>query len=600
LECPGTPVRRTLKLEPRATRTPEHVSSGPRTPGWFSSPVVGGTPQRLSTPIAGHSPLVSLVMPPSSPSLPGLQGASFLELPVSCPPRQAIEHVPEVPRWPDGGEVSPRYESPLSDSLLKSPSEVQVPQVPQEATPRTPAVEWPPLDVLAQEQAPRTPAPLRCEKPQEPSSAERASSPAASSEAAFTPGGSPQSQGIGIILEFLTAVLDTACRSVDQLHRHRCSADADSEQRAMVRLQLLEALFVDTDLMPHLFELIRGGGAQFEAASLLHGLLQRAPDTQKGFGVLARPFLAHCSLHVETLGTLLCQLAPKPCVNMKAPQAQPNSYTVQEPLGSLRVLMVQILADLCSLAPQRVVLLIKPAVWELLVHWFRVYRCNHIFQAACSVLIVTVVRHGGAKLQAFVFVKLGLLREICDTVLAEGACGDAWHDLHSTTRGGDDAHAEKACIAVRRKRHPGGLGGITPVVTALAAAAAAAATGALKENAAEVSEGHSGANVAERRPLALRALQTAPLAREYEEIGSEYARTRTKQQDIIKPTQPVLEKSSRLNSSCWYMGELLATTDSWPQVLCAVQVRSAVCAPVAALLPIDAQRQPQALHIARV
>merc|ERR1712060_490736 len=111
-----------------------------------------------------------------------------------------------------------------------------------------------------------------------------------------------------------------------------------------------------------------------------------------------------------------------------------NAYTVHEPLGSLRVVAVQILATLCDYAPQRILPLIKSAVWEILVNWFLVYRCNHIFEAACSRLWIAVVHHGNVRLQHLIFVKLRLLNGVCDAVLAEGSCGDCWHELRPVPR----------------------------------------------------------------------------------------------------------------------------------------------------------------------
>merc|ERR1711862_800935 len=78
------------------------------------------------------------------------------------------------------------------------------------------------------------------------------------------------------------------------------------------------------------------------------------------------------------------------------------------------------------------------------------------------------------RLQHLIFVKLRLLSSLCDIILAEGACGDVWHDLKPPGGGSNmtGGRVEKSHVAVERRRHPGGLGGVVPVVSALAVKAA--------------------------------------------------------------------------------------------------------------------------------
>jgi len=61
------------------------------------------------------------------------------------------------------------------------------------------------------------------------------------------------------------------------------------------------------------------------------------------------------------------------------------------------------------------------------------------------------------------------LAGLCEIVLAEGACGDRWDELRplASTNTTVGKRIEKAQVAVSQKRHPGGLGGLTPVVIAL-------------------------------------------------------------------------------------------------------------------------------------
>jgi len=302
----------------------------------------------------------------------------------------------------------------------------------------------------------------------------------------------PEEKGVAVLVEFLTSLLESAARAWEQRYRSKQAQDPDLEVRAELRLQLLQIIFLETALIPHLFQLLLGPVAQFESAALLRALLSHALSAHRCLAAFVEPLLGHFLPHVEVLGKLLLRSAPKVAGRPAAKVLHLNAYSVQEPLGALRVAAVQILASLTDLAPERTVEALKPSVWTILVQWFFEHRCNHIFQSACCRLFVAVINFGSVRLQQLVLIKLKLFTGICDVVLAEGACGDRWHEQRPqapTLAPSAGARIEKSQVGVCRKRHPGGLGGITPVVAALvkvhkaaveeAVAAAAAANVAL-------------------------------------------------------------------------------------------------------------------------
>jgi len=417
---------------------------------------------------------------------------------------------------------------------------------------------------------------------------------------------------VSVLVEFLATILEACGRAAEVLRRPRKQPrtpeeEAEAEQRAEGRLQLLQIVFVDNALIPNLFKLMTHSTAQFESASLLHAVLQhllnprRCPSSE-----LTEPLIIQYLPHIDLLGSLLLRGAqPRAGGPLRRPHEQQrasrrqvrlNAYTVREPLGPLRVAAVQILVAVCELAPERAFLLVKPAVWGLLAQWFLLHRCNHIFQAACGRLWILLVHYGSARLQHLVFVKFRLLNSLCDAVLAEGACGDRWHELRavhdpggctsdagkgvldgdsptSPTQAG--SRREKSLLAVCRDRHPGGLGGIVPVVVALAekakeaAKAEAEATTLTLEAApsfpgdpaeahvfARAAAGH-GLPPAERTPLGERAVpqfvQAAPLK------PLEEASIKKLPPPAPEPTPP----------PC-YMAQLLAAMPLWPTVLGAV------------------------------
>lgn len=248
-------------------------------------------------------------------------------------------------------------------------------------------------------------------------------------------------------------------------------------------------MFLETSLVAHFFGLLHAGTAPCETAVFLYGLLRHAMNPRRCSGAMTEPLFALYLPHVQVLNSLLLQgsLSQGPGtrdagklprrLHQARSEVRLNAYTVKEPLGTLRVVAVQILATLCELAPQRLLPLIKPAVWVILVQWFLTHRCNHIFQAACSRILVALVQHGGSKLQHFVFSRHRLLNGLCDVVLSEGACGDHWHEVRAvrTDRKGSEVgeeRTEKAQVAECRRRHPGGLGSFVPVILALESQAA--------------------------------------------------------------------------------------------------------------------------------
>ncbi|CAK0841620.1 unnamed protein product [Prorocentrum cordatum] len=320
-----------------------------------------------------------------------------------------------------------------------------------------------------------------------------------------------EERGVGVLLEFLSALTECCGSAPEMPRRARRQQRQQAEQpppqpqgqdglgeeeqeaagqRAGARWRLVEMLVVDTALVGHLFRLLRCEASRFESASLLNALLRLAavaPGPGLGGGpsrALVEALLGQYLARVDALGGLLLRGRGSSAVASVAGQQgrrrrrarrelRLNAYTVREPLGALRVVLVQILAALADLSPERALPAIKPGVWGAIVHWFLAYRCNHIFQAVGSRLLIAVINHGSPRLQQHVLVKLCLIGRVCDLVLAEGSCGDRWQEVHAERREGACARADGSQVAVRKGRHPGGLGAMVPVVSALAARAAA-------------------------------------------------------------------------------------------------------------------------------
>lgn len=383
-------------------------------------------------------------------------------------------------------------------------------------------------------------------------------------------------RGSSTLIEFLSLLLESSGRASEQLHKAK-HPDKDAEARAEVRVQILHDIFIETSLIPNLFRLFRCGVAQFEAAALLHGILLHALHPHRRLGSLLEPLLGYYLPQVELLGTLLLRHAPKGsgaspstpsgtrCAARARREIRLNSYTVREPLGALRVSAVQILAVLADLAPERTLTALKPGVWALLVQWFFVYRCNHIFQAACGRLFIAVIQHGNVRLQHLLLVKLKLLANLCETVLAEGACGDRWHELRPQSSApqtrapgasGEEARVEKSQVAISQKRHPGGLGGIKPVLAALEKVQrgfmeSLEAAQSQKIYAAAI-DGGASLLAASRQPLAPR--QVVPQATKGNASAEE-------SQATLKVAAPTPQ----------YVARLLGENTQWPQVIGAVQ-----------------------------
>jgi hypothetical protein len=382
-----------------------------------------------------------------------------------------------------------------------------------------------------------------------------------------TPGGEePEQSGVSVLIEFLTCLLDMAGRAWEQRFRSRGQQDPEAELRGEIRQQVLQVMFVETALIPHLFQLFLSGVAPFESAALLRAILTHASSPQRCLASFVEPLLGQFLPNVELLGTILLRSTPKAAGGLAASgslaarggsrkqrELRLNAYTVKEPLGALRVTAVQIIAALVDLSPERTLIAIKPVVWTLLVQWFFAHRCNHIFHAACSRLLVGVVQHGSLRLQQLVLSKLKLVSGICETVLIEGACGDRWDELRlqsaatgdadaSSLAGSAGARIEKSQVAVSQKRHPGGLGGMTPVIAALVKIE--------KSVADEVAAGSPLLSpAANRQPLAPRALpQLASQMPSMPEDGS----------GVCKQTGPM------------FIAKLLAESPSWPQVVSCV------------------------------
>lgn len=519
---------------PKSPARPRPSQGSPRpcgrwsSPGWAApSPSAIGTPRSSPTAAtspakwAQASPLSTLALPPSSPSpsqapMLGLGDIPLEEMPLSpgtsaaMAGRQQREGALLSPAERRGRSLTPGLPSALSPLPGSAVAGAHLPTVQWRSGSPSPE----PFDSLGGCSG------LLGTR----GAAERARAAVA---AVQEKGGAAGRRGVGVLVEFLGCILETLRRPRQQPPGPG-DPDEGVELRAEVRWQLFHLVFVETAVVSHLFKLLRPGAAQFDSATVLHSLLQYAlstrgrgcqPEAVAGLCVadpVNEQLLGQYFSHMDVLGDLIVggtpgtgggsprgERPPRRQPSRRSRSAErgpsrepwPKSYNVQQPLGALRVVAVQILVALCDLAPERTLPVVKPTVWALLAEWFLVHRCNHIFQAACGRLWIAVVQHGGAQLQHLVLMKHRLLAGLCDAVLSEGACGERWHELRtvrhvptpvapgdakcaadasSRALGRDGQRAEKAQVATCRNRHPGGLGGIVPVLMALEARAAEA------------------------------------------------------------------------------------------------------------------------------
>eukprot|EP00930_Biecheleria_cincta_P042209 TRINITY_DN29030_c0_g1_i2.p1 TRINITY_DN29030_c0_g1~~TRINITY_DN29030_c0_g1_i2.p1 ORF type:complete len:874 (-),score=144.22 TRINITY_DN29030_c0_g1_i2:37-2328(-) len=581
-------------------QSPGTPGQGLSTPNFLATPLAGftpcSTPQRFSAgggyggiSSAAASPFKSLdAPPPSSPSILGADGdsrdsrqvpPSFLDLPIF-----PLEHTRHQQRVAQG-----RSRCSSAEGIADNRATAAVPPVP-------------PVAGFARRRSPSE-AEARASRSSSSSSGGGCLAAPAASTTSDASGGAGASaataqreartpaapqrgeegpRGVDLLLEFLLALLEAVGRIAEACAKARLQQrqDPDTEARVEAQSQLLQELFVDTPLVSHLFKLLRQGAAEFESAALLHALMQHVLHPRRCLAAddLVEPVLARCLANVDCIGQLLVRSSGSPREELRGcggasgsrrtggrraalpVELRLSGNTVQEPLGSLRVVLVQVLAALSDLAPDGFLPLVKPAVWSLLARWFFAHRCNHIFQAACGRLWIAVINHGSPQLQHLVFAKLRLLVGLCETVLAEGACGDRWHEsrlvVASAPRPGRcETHIEKNQVMTCKARHPGGLGSIVPVILALAEQDRAAAASAAAPPAAP-----------RKVPPALPAPQRAPLA-ERSAASPQVAGG--------APTAAMLggTKFSQPAAAAQvpYVAKLLAATSVWPQVLRAVQ-----------------------------
>lgn len=411
--------------------------------------------------IPSQSPLVSLEAVPSSPS-PTMLPPETTELP-DLPPYPFATSFLAQPVGPILQDTAANDHHMKDDSMSpnKSPCPFGKENHFSQTAPATPSRKrW------AVDTPPCTPPPeAPCHSPCD----DTPSFSSTPGRGILTPGpdvgkaAGPPGGGISLLLEFLQRVLENCIRLDSQ--------PGGGGSLAETRRNLLKLIFVDNNLVAHLFRVLRQGTARWDTVSLLHDILQQALVLPRGCIGSAECVLNQCLPHLEALGTLLLRSVPKAGKRRRPREIRLNSYTVNEPLGTLRTTAVHILAAVCDRDPEKALPLVRPSLWFLLVQWFFVYRCNHIFQAACSRLLATAVQKGDTKLQRLILVKFRLLNELCDAVLQEAGSSDPWHELRprkeSKSTPGVERRVEKVRVAIRHPKHPGGLGGMVPVLLAL-------------------------------------------------------------------------------------------------------------------------------------
>lgn len=583
---PGCPVK------PTSSALLAHVPQYLRATSW---PALVATLLDLSATAVAAAAAAAVEPPLSPPSSAAVSPSPSAAPASSAPAPAAAERPPASPQWRPAGPVQ-GLATPDGRRASQLLSAQGIPLTPPSAQPR--------LQLLGGAQAePVLPA-ESAEVPLEsvpPSSAGRmVASPV--TPACGGGGGEGEAggrRGLGCLVEFLIFVLES-CDHTSEVNRRLQRAptlqrppqlpgtnpnqllDDESLNRRQMRWQLFQVLFVETALVPHLFRLLRLGAADFEAAKLLKALLQHEEGA-----LAARQLLPQFLPQLPLLGELLLSHAPPPqgrgaegdgAAVVAAAARGPgrelllSGYRVQEPLGAFRVALVQVLFSLAAAAPEAVLPGLHPEVWALLVQWFLEYRCNHIFQAACSRLWVTLLRHGDVRLQRVVLVRHALLPGLCDAVLAESACGDRWENVRadswapeafSEAEGGSvGPRAEKAQVSTCKRRHPGGLGSILTVLKFLASRVSDSGTSHLQE---------------QQVPL-VQPLPPQPSARPA--LGERFLQPVAVAQAGIKPEQ-VLEKCAaeptKLASPApprpplgEHLADIVAEVNVWPQVLGAI------------------------------
>jgi hypothetical protein len=413
-------------------------------------------------------------------------------------------------------------------------------------------------------------------------------------------------KGVALLVEFLTCILENTKRASEALQRGRPKRDEDptvwaearleAEGRAEIHLQLLTLLFLETPLISHLFRMLQGrlvepshpllqraALAQFEGAALLELLLEEAANPKRGLHRQASQLFVLCLPHVEVLCTVLLQGA-----HGASASVSDGGRNAGKPIGALRVSVVHILAWLCDLAPElnstdRVLALVSPEVWDALVCWFLQHRCNHIFQAACSRLLIKVAEQGSWQLQHLVFSQCGFVQGICDIVLARG---QILHEIKTRPTGLQGGVGKENAVARRRRSHPGGLGSIVPVVAALVATAAEIAVEG--EPAWEAVPDETPRHVERsRQPLGERPGAPTWQQQHHDSSQSELAickldvQPKATEREIMAPVaDPGCEygydtaEMASSPSPASYLHWLLASTPSWTEVLVALGMQN--------------------------
>lgn len=509
-----------------------------------------GSPWRPSLPPGPQSlmstPTVCVTSPSELSSAPPSPGAPPVRTPRAHTPRASISArlpSPALPRRPGSRP------SPAAQRLPGTPRKV----------PRTP--EKPPSGARKAVRTPRSSPPGL---PALPCSPAGGASPAGAGEP-----GEDKHEAAAILLEFLACLVETAARTRDSVLAagafKRQTVDPELSCRATMQHQLLYMVFIETPLASHLFGLMRSGVAQFDIASLLFSLLQQALHPSEWFN-WGRDRLHDLYVpHLDAIGKLLLGSGSRGTSRRSRTTQTPRDQTqgcrraTSERLGALRVLAVQFLAAMCQTKPDKTLALVSPEIWTLLVRWFVTHRCNHIFQGACSQLLVAVVRHGSPDLQHTVFVRSQLLAGICELVLVDAAGVGA------------------------RQRHPGGLGSVSQVVTVLAEVQQSAMD--------RLRGGFAGVEAPpvakQRQPLQERAvvpqIQAAqigtPTKKQFAKAGASSS--------IVEPTTPRIAAAAVAAVAAGagatqfipghYVARMLASAPSWPQVVKEVCPHMAPC-----------------------
>ncbi|KEP62068.1 UNVERIFIED_CONTAM: hypothetical protein HHA_453960 [Hammondia hammondi] len=181
----------------------------------------------------------------------------------------------------------------------------------------------------------------------------------------------------------------------------------DEELRMDLQKRLLEVTFVQSGVLPLLFESVILGRSRESSVSLLSAVVHHA-HPGKALSVFREEISAACLPWVSRLADLLYSSLPK----SRGSHASGKVNTPPRRLGCRVVELLELFRGIVELSPASVLPRVSLKVWRRLTDCFFVYTKNTIFMSKCLPVFKKVADHGSSLLQRQVFVQCRLLERL--------------------------------------------------------------------------------------------------------------------------------------------------------------------------------------------